>query len=287
MKKRCNLLRLLLLVIWCAPAWSADEDIARFQAQIESIKFPAGVSVTVDSDSFVEGTASLKVEYTGAESVSVPLIKILNPGAPGSTLLYKAQLRGENLQGPAYLEMWCGLNGGEYFSRALPQAITGTTDWQKAQAPFMLEPDQQAKHARLGVRMEGPGTVWIDGIQLSHHSKWTPENTASGTVWGVVGTVLGVASGLWGLLTSVLVRRGIGRRFLMGYGIVLWGIGVGMLVRGGMLAVDGHAFIHWFPWLQCGGIFVVLFSVLLPLIQYRYRQAEEHRMAMMDLSDSV
>ncbi len=64
--------------------------------------------------------------------------------------------------------MWCRFPGqGEFFSRALDAAITGTTEWTTQETPFVLEEGQNPSNIKLNLIVEGPGAVWVDEIVLA------------------------------------------------------------------------------------------------------------------------
>src|SRR5207249_3370902 len=50
---------------------------------------------------------------------SVPLLEVTAPGTDDCLLIYRAQVRADELKGRAYLEMWCRLPNGEFFSKGL------------------------------------------------------------------------------------------------------------------------------------------------------------------------
>ena len=84
-------------------------------------------------------------------------------------MIYQARLRTENLQGKAYLEMWCYFpGGGEYFSKGLYAALIGSTgtSWSIEEIPFILKKGQNPDNVKLNLVIEGRGTVWIDDIRL-------------------------------------------------------------------------------------------------------------------------
>jgi len=82
-------------------------------------------------------------------------------------LIYKAQVRTENVEGQVYLEMWCCFPGkGEFFSRGLMTPLTGTTDWTTQETPFFLKKGQNPDNVKLNLVINGKGTVWIDDIRL-------------------------------------------------------------------------------------------------------------------------
>jgi len=71
------------------------------------------------------------------------------------------------LEGTAFLEMWCHVGGGQYFSRGMNSFVSGTSEWKKLETPFFLQAGQKAEKAILGIVINGKGTVWIDEIRLS------------------------------------------------------------------------------------------------------------------------
>ena len=76
-------------------------------------------------------------------------------------------MKTEGLTGRAFLEMWCRLPGrGEFFSKGLKQAITGTTDWASYEIPFYLERGQRPDLIKLGLVIEGRGKVSIKDVEL-------------------------------------------------------------------------------------------------------------------------
>jgi hypothetical protein len=82
-------------------------------------------------------------------------------------LIYQASLRTENAHGRVYLEMWCHFSGrGEFFSRGLTSALSGTTGWTTQETIFFLKPGENPDNVRLNVVLEGPGAAWIDDIKL-------------------------------------------------------------------------------------------------------------------------
>jgi hypothetical protein len=63
--------------------------------------------------------------------------------------------------------MWCRLPGrGEFFSRGLAQAVSGTTDWGSYETPFRLGKGQRPDLVKLGLVIEGSGRVWVKDIEL-------------------------------------------------------------------------------------------------------------------------
>lgn len=102
------------------------------------------------------------------EKRTVRLFEMPNPGVEQCLLTYRAQLKTADVQGGAYLEMWCRLPGrGEFFSRGLQHKVTGTTGWASYETPFYLQQGQRPDLIKLNLVSEGSGTVWIKDVELS------------------------------------------------------------------------------------------------------------------------
>jgi hypothetical protein len=103
------------------------------------------------------------------DSGPVPLFEVAQPnGLESSVITYRTRMKGENLTGKAYLEMWVRVPGrGEFFSRGLAQPLTGTSGWASYEIPFLLdEAGTRADLVKMNVAFEGGGSVWIKDIEL-------------------------------------------------------------------------------------------------------------------------
>ena len=97
----------------------------------------------------------------------VRLFEIADPGVENCTVLYRAKLKTENLDGRAYLEMWCrSPDGGDYFSKGSNCPVAGTTDWATYEIPFSLKKGESSDLIKLNVAIEGKGTLWIKDVEL-------------------------------------------------------------------------------------------------------------------------
>jgi hypothetical protein len=82
-------------------------------------------------------------------------------------LTYRAQMKTEALSGRAFLEMWCRLPGrGEFFSKGVQQAVSGTTDWASYEVPFLLRKGQKPDLIKLNLVVEGKGQIWLKAVEL-------------------------------------------------------------------------------------------------------------------------
>lgn len=120
---------------------------------------------TITKDSIAIDNGTWRVNITKPQTIR--LFEIAEPGVEGCMLTYRAQLKTKDLQGKAYLEMWCRLPGrGEFFSRGLHNAVKGTNDWASYEIPFYLKRDQRPDLIKLNLVAEGNGTIWMKEIKL-------------------------------------------------------------------------------------------------------------------------
>jgi hypothetical protein len=105
--------------------------------------------------------------FDAKEDQTIRLFEIQDPDAEQCLVTYRATMRTEALAGRAFLEMWCRLPGsGEFFSRGLNQAITGTTEWASFEIPFYLKKGQRSDLIKLNLVIEGRGKVSMKDVEL-------------------------------------------------------------------------------------------------------------------------
>jgi len=98
---------------------------------------------------------------------TIRLFEIENPGVERCMVVYKAKLKTENLKDQAYLEMWCRFPGrGEFFSRGLEHAVTGSNDWASYETPFFLKKGEKPDLIKLNLVVKGSGKVWVKDVEL-------------------------------------------------------------------------------------------------------------------------
>ncbi|KPJ61308.1 MAG: hypothetical protein AMJ46_02765 [Latescibacteria bacterium DG_63] len=127
-------------------------------------------SVEIDEEISSDDAASLRV--TVAELSEEPtVIRLFETGdidVENATLVYQAKVRTEDVQGQVFLEMWCHFPGrGEFFSRGLMSALTGSCDWTTQETPFFLKEGENPDNVKLNLVIVGKGTAWIDDVRLS------------------------------------------------------------------------------------------------------------------------
>jgi hypothetical protein len=126
----------------------------------------SSLGTTVSTDPVVkkEGKGSIKISTPGQTNICLGVVQPLN--VENARLVYQARVKSENLEGAAFLEMWCEVGGGRYFSRGMNSTVTGTMDWQILQTPFFLQAGQKANRVTLHIVINGRGTVWVDDVVL-------------------------------------------------------------------------------------------------------------------------
>ena len=121
--------------------------------------------VSFDKAISSDGRGSLRIDATGPTTVR--LFETGDVDIEYARLIYQARLRSENVEGRAYLEMWCHFPGkGEFFSKGLMTPVTGTTAWTTAETPFFLKNGENPDNVKLNLVIDGKGIVWIDDIRL-------------------------------------------------------------------------------------------------------------------------
>lgn len=163
MKKYFLLISIIFLIFSC-----------RKETQVSELKnYPLnsleGVisqeNVTLDNENSFDGNGSLKISVS--EPTVIKLFETEKLNVENAKLIYQAKLKCENLEGQAFLEIWCSFTGkGEFFGRGLQSAISGNLNWLTSEAYFFLEKGQIPDNVKLNLVINGKGTVWIDDIKL-------------------------------------------------------------------------------------------------------------------------
>lgn len=126
----------------------------------------SSLGTTIESDTVVkaEGQGAVKISTKGP--VVICLGEVSGIDVDDARLIYQAKVKSENLAGSAFLEMWCTVGGGQYFSRGMDSMVKDTTDWTTVQTPFLLQKGQKATKVTLNLVINGAGTVWVDDVRL-------------------------------------------------------------------------------------------------------------------------
>jgi hypothetical protein len=121
--------------------------------------------VQIDKKISSDGNGSLRITTT--EPTVIRLFEVRDTDVENARLIYRAQVRTENLKGQAYLEIRCNFPiEGELFSRGRTTPIMGTMDWTKEEVPFFVARGSNPDNVKLNLIINGKGTVWIDDVRL-------------------------------------------------------------------------------------------------------------------------
>ena len=224
----------------------------------------------------------------GASGRVLPLVDIDVPDLGRAGYSIHGRVRYTDVAGTGYLEMWSNFaDGGRYFTRTLAAsgpmaALTGTSDWRPFELPFFLEGAATPTRLEVNAVLPGKGSVEIGPLELIRLAgpageAWVPDRAV-----GVIGALLGTATGLLGGLIGVLVSRNRGRRLVLP-AMTAATVGGVALVVGAVIAVGaGQPANVVLLLLVPGAVLATAFGVALPAVRRAYAQAELRRMRAMD-----
>lgn len=130
------------------------------------IKVFTTADATVTQDRLREEEVGWSAELSGPETLH--FFQFEPPHLERCMITYRAQMKTEDLEGGAYLELWCRFPGrGDFFSKGLHHVVTGSTDWASYEVPFYLKKGQCPDLLKLDVTSKGAGRIWIKDIELS------------------------------------------------------------------------------------------------------------------------
>ena len=159
MKKSLFLLLLACAVLISYPSFA--EEIKRLSLDDVSA---IGLKIETDSKIKAEGKGSIKI--TTAWPTTVCLGEVTGIQIDNAKLVYRARVK-TDLKGTAFLEMWCHVGGGQYFSKGMNSTAGGKEDWKQIETPFLLKAGEKAEKVTLNLIINGIGTVWVDDAVLS------------------------------------------------------------------------------------------------------------------------
>lgn len=161
---RFLLLVVLICITGCSSCSNREVELKRFP--IDSLDGIINQSdIQIDKQISSDGHGSLRI--TATEPKTVQLFEIRDVNIENAKLIYRAQVRTDNLNGQIYLEIRCHFpNKAELFSRRRLTQMTGTKDWTKQEAVYYLGKGMKPDNIKLNLVINGKGTVWIDDVRL-------------------------------------------------------------------------------------------------------------------------
>jgi len=154
----------IILMVGCAKPSPQVVEIKKYPIDsLDGIITQSGAEL--DKDNSSDGKGSLRIQVTAPTTVR--LFEVNDIDVENARLTYQARVRTKDMQGQVYLEMWCHFPGkGEFFSRGLQNAATGTANWMTMETPFFLKKGEKPDLVKLNLVINGAGTVWIDDVRL-------------------------------------------------------------------------------------------------------------------------
>lgn len=130
-----------------------------------------------------DGRSALKIENTKDTPMQVRILTIDNPPVRATLYAMSGEIRYDNVQGAAYLEMWNEFPNGRFFSRTLGapgsggmSQLSGTSTWRDFLLPFdRTGTDGLPKRLEVNLFLPGRGTVFVGQIKLTEFV--TPDDT--------------------------------------------------------------------------------------------------------------
>jgi hypothetical protein len=228
----------------------APRPLAYFDADTiarEGLLVPDGVSATLEEveDDTGERLSTVRIEYTGEDTVFVPLWAVdLEPYHKGTFNFY-SRTRTRHTDGEMIPEMICLFTDGtrrRLEERAGPgQSPDYESSFRVRVTKMRVGWFEQPDYVVLGYRMSGPGTLWIAWGQLN----WRDERFTI-RLWGACVCVIFVMA-LWRLGATRLLAHRVFRPvgvvlflFLEGLFIVSSVFGIGAFL---VLPHDGSSFL--------------------------------------------
>jgi hypothetical protein len=95
------------------------------------------------------------------------LFDVLDSDFGGHKVTYRADLRCRDVEGRAYLELWCRIPGvGEFTSKGVHNAVDRTKTWQPCETSIHVKHGYAPDRLRLCLTIEGRGIVEMRDIAL-------------------------------------------------------------------------------------------------------------------------
>jgi hypothetical protein len=296
--KRLFQLNLLLLFISSATAQESPKTLRDldWKELAQRHELSGGEVISMD------GTSVLKIENTNNTPLKVQLFRIQNPSISNLTYAIIGQVKYENVQGDAYLEMWNyfsplqpGLPEGQYFSRTLGtsgemEKITGTSDWRKFSLPFdRTGASGLPTRLEINIYLSEHGTVYLRPMKLVEYkdNNFLMSNTLSHNWWsekqaGMIGGIGGSIIGCFGGLLGLLVGKGKARNFVLTTIKIFIALGIFLMIAGLIAIALKQPYCVWYVLLLPGILLTAIFSASRCQIQKRYDDLEIRRMTSID-----
>ncbi len=166
---------LFLLIFLSTPAWAVNEDprpLLDFEQGPSEAGHPSGWGGgppgTILADSLVAhgGRWSARIERTAASARNFSSLTLVLPEEKsGESITLKGYLKTADVE--EYCGLWMRLDGeagNVGFDNMHNRRLKGTTDWTEYTITLPYSPE--TRHVVFGALLAGPGTVWVDDLQV-------------------------------------------------------------------------------------------------------------------------
>jgi hypothetical protein len=156
----------IVVVMMLSVGVSSAEVVKKWNLDDASSVTP---KIEIDVADKSEGSGSLKIKAQWPTTICLGEVTGLD--VENSQLIFSAKVKTE-LEGSAFLEMWVDVNGGQFFSRGINDAVSQKTHWKTSQTFFTLQKGQKPEKVTLNLVVNGKGTVWIDDLVLTKENNF-------------------------------------------------------------------------------------------------------------------
>lgn len=236
---------------------------------------------------------SLRVTNPNGAARTIPLFGIDEPGLKAPRYLLRGEVRGEGIEGQAYLEMWSVFaGGGRYFSRTLAQtgpmaSLSGTFRFRPFILPFTAEPGMSPEKLAVNVALPGRGTVVLRELSLLELGAGEEFFTKAGA-WltprqiSLFGGMAGGFVGFLGALVGILASRGQARALVLALLKGMFGFGAVALLAAAAGWWRAQPPVLISTLLLLGALCTILPASLLGMVRRQYEEKEFRRMRALD-----
>src|ERR1700722_17601749 len=116
---------------------------------------PDMLGTKIVSEIFDNAVPGMRIETKWPVTICLAQRNLQGRHIDATTLTFSAQMKGANVQGSAYLEMYLhvpGNQGGAYFTRNLQRPLSAAdTVWERYEASFQLAPGQVPDQVTLNL----------------------------------------------------------------------------------------------------------------------------------------
>ena len=186
---RTRLLTVALIAL-TAPVALAGETVREFDwSELrQSGELKAGEVVPAPAGD--PAAEELKIANPSGRSRTVPVLEVADPGVGRPAYALRGTVRGESIEGEAYLEMWSAFPGGKkFFSRTLgtrgpSRSLEGSFDRREFVLPFFVsESSEPPERLTLNLVLPGKGTVTLSRLRLVQYAPGEDPLKAAGAWW--------------------------------------------------------------------------------------------------------